>query len=117
RVEVEVGPLERHVQLAERHAGATVRPAGGGVGAVEHLRDRVAHGDDEWSAHSQNAVDLAEQSRQVVDLSEGVGGDRQIDLTAGGPSEVGQLALVALHLDLGGLGGGTQSSDAVGGGI
>ena len=42
------------------------------------------HGDHEGTAGPQDAVDLAQQSRQVVDVAEGVRGDHQVDRAAGG---------------------------------
>ena len=82
--------------------GAVGAP-GRGVGAVEHCGDGMAHRHDERRAGLQHPVHLAEQSRQVIDVGEGVRGDRQVDRAAGrrGPRSASSL-VVALDLHLGG---------------
>ena len=67
-LDVEVGALERHEQLAQRaRRFGAVAARRRGLAGVEHRRDRMRQRDDERRVGLEHAVHLAQQPREVVD--------------------------------------------------
>ena len=58
-------------------------------------------------------MDLAQETGEVIDILQGVRRHDQIYRTAGGESEIGNLALMTLHGHFGLLGLPTQQRDSV----
>ena len=72
-------------------------------------------GEDERRVVTQDAVDLAEEAREVVDLADRVGAERDVDRVGAEEREVGEVAAVPLDPHLGACRALARDLDLVGG--
>jgi hypothetical protein len=79
--------------------------------------DGVGERDHERGLGAQHAVDLTEHPAEIVDVMERARRHHEIDRRTRGEPQIGEIALVELHLDLGGLGHGAAPGDLGGVGL
>ena len=93
-----LAPPEGGEPLLDGTGARTVRS---GDLALEDVGERVAQTDHERPARLEHAVDLAEESPEVLDDFEGAVGEHDLDRPAGREPEIGELTDVALDADVG----------------